>query len=331
MIQSIMKGERVTILQDPRAAASVSAAGERGTAIRATYAAVSDTKTLPTLWLPILAFDVRSAQVRYWTPKRNDWDGMKRIRQSWRELCILLRSVWVNLALFAGLIAAVSLLLKLTRCYGDTSWGEAFVRTLYLTRIEGVLEGCRYPNMAVVLVYAMPLLTVLILGEGVLRLIALYLSRHRRSDEWEELMVANLKGHMVICGAGELGRALLQKVLEDGSRRSIVVIDKNEGILQELGIHDENVHHIYGDMTSYQTLKLANVAQCATVIITSGDDAHNLETATKAYGLNPGAEIWVRLYRTALSNLMDTTSKPNIKFFSPYNKAAETLAERLEK
>lgn len=253
----------------------------------------------------------------------------KYVRTFLCDIRIILGSVWRNLVLFAGMLLTASAVLMSSGCYGDASWGEVMAKALYMARMEGAMDGCRYPDLAAVFVYIMPVLTVLILGEGVLRLTSLYLGRRLRSSEWEELMVSNMKGHMIICGAGELGRALIQQLMIKNNRPGIVVVDTREGILHELGIHDDDVHHIYGDMTSQQTLELANVQNCSTVILASGDDSHNLETATKVHKLNPKAEIWVRLYRTALSDMMDTTSKPNFHFFSPYEKAAAGLIEQI--
>ena len=247
------------------------------------------------------------------------------MKGSFRDIRIVLRSIWPNLALFGGLILAASALMFLTGCFQGKSFGELLVKALYMTRIEGAMDGCTSHPLSVALVFVMPVLSVLILGEGVLRVAGIYLSRKRDGGEWEKLMVKSLSGHVVLCGAGELGRALLNRLREKNPSQEIVVVDTHPGILGELGLQGANVHSIQGDMTVHGTLKDANVANCSTVIITSGNDAHNLETAFKVLEINPKVEVHIRLYRSGLSRMMNMATYPNIHFFSPYERAADAL------
>jgi len=39
----------------------------------------------------------------------------------------------------------------------------------------------------------------------------------------------------------------------------------------------------------------------------------------------PEADIWIRFYRGGLASLLDLGTKPNVYFFSPYERAAEAL------
>jgi voltage-gated potassium channel Kch len=236
----------------------------------------------------------------------------------------------LNLALFAGLILAAAVLMFLTGCFGGESFGKLLVKALYMTQIEGAMDGSTSHPLSAVLVFVMPVLSVLILGEGVLRVAAIYLSRKRDRGEWEKLMVKSISGHVVLCGAGELGRALLNRLLEKNPELEIVIIDTCPGILNELGLKNDNAHEICGDMTIRETLMDANVASCSTVIITSGDDAHNLETAFKVLDINPNTEIHIRLYRSGLSRMMNAATYPNIHFFSPYERAADALMEEID-
>ena len=245
-----------------------------------------------------------------------------------RELKIVLKSIWLNLVLFALLLVGAAGLMTACGCYPEMSFGERLVAAFYMTRIESVPEARHHPVRGV-LVFAMPVLAVVILGEGVLRVAAIYLGRKRHQEEWEELMANSLSGHTVLCGAGELGRALLHEMLRRDPGAAIVVVDTHPGILEELGIRAPNLHQVQGDMTSHHTLIAANVAKASTILMTSGDDARNLEAAFKAIRENPNAQIHIRLYRSGLLEMMDTTKHPNLHFFSPYTRAAEALADEL--
>jgi voltage-gated potassium channel Kch len=82
-------------------------------------------------------------------------------------------------------------------------------------------------------------------------------------------------------------------------------------------------------MTSLETLKAAHCEAARLVILASGNDAFNLEAGFKALQLNPDAHIWIRLYRSGLASVMDLRTKPNVHFFSPYERAAEAVLERV--
>jgi len=245
-----------------------------------------------------------------------------------RELWAVLRRVWWNLTLFAGLIVAAALLLQAYGCYPDAPFHEQLANALYLTRLES-LSGSRGHLLPSVLAFVMPVLAVVILGEGAVRVMAIYLGRGRHREEWERIMASTLSGHVVLCGAGELGRALLAELFRRDSKAEVVVIDTRPAILAELGMQASSLHHVHGDMTTGETLVAANVQKASVVLVASGDDARNLEAAFRVLRLNPQAELWVRLYRIGLSDMMDTATRPNVHFFSPYSRAAEALAEEL--
>jgi FlaA1/EpsC-like NDP-sugar epimerase len=254
--------------------------------------------------------------------------GLKRVL---REFLVVLRSVWGNAALFAALLIFTAILLRAAGCYREQNFGELLVTVFYISRFQSVTLPTNHHPLPAILVFVMPALTLLILGEGALRIVAVYLDRKRRGPAWEELMVHTLSGHTVVCGAGELGRALIFELLKRNPDGEIVVVDTHENILSELGLNVPNIHQIHGDMTSKQTLERANVAKAAIVVFASGDDAHNLEGATKALELNPDAEVHIRLYRIGLSMMMDKETRRNLHFFSPYQRAAEGVADHLGK
>jgi len=245
-----------------------------------------------------------------------------------RELNIVIGSIWLNVALFGLLILGAAGLMTAFGCYPDMTFGERLVNAFYMTRIESVPEA-NHHWVRGVLVFVMPVLAVVILGEGVLRVAAIFLGRKEHREEWEELMVKSLSGHTVLCGAGELGRALLHEMLERDPDAAIVVVDTHPGILEELGIRAPNLHQVQGDMTSRHTLTAANVEKASTILMTSGDDARNLEAAFKAVRVNPNAQVHIRLYRSGLLEMMDITKHPNLHFFSPYTRAAGALADEL--
>jgi len=251
---------------------------------------------------------------------------MRVVARGFRELWIVIRSLWLNFVLFGLLLVAATEAMALANCYPGSSFHERLVNALYMSRMESVppSPGSCIPS---VLIFIMPLLTLIILGEGVLRVAALYLGRKHHRREWDELMASSLSGHTVVCGAGELGRAVVAELVRQDPAAAIVIIDVHPGVLDEITVRGQDLHHIHGDMTSLDALVSASAATAATVVLTAGDDAHNLDTAFKVLQLNPEAQVWVRLKHGGLSGMLKDLTRPNVHIFSPYHRAAEALVD----
>lgn len=253
---------------------------------------------------------------------------MRRIRAVWRDLQVVARAVSGNLALFAGLIIGAALLMRLAGAYPRENLLELIIRAFHMAYLEAVVgpgDGW-VPDM---LTFVVPALSFLILGEGALRVIAVYLRRDEHREEWDRLVAKTFSNHTIICGVGELGRAMCRKLLAVNPDAPIVLVDTKRDVLSEIGVSAPNVCHLQADMASRATLEAANCREAALVILASGNDALNLEAGYKAHSLNPRAEIWIRLYRSELASLMDLATKPTIHFFSPYERAADALVEHL--
>lgn len=249
---------------------------------------------------------------------------MRRLASTWRDLRIVSRAVWVNLALFVGLLLGAAAMMRACGCYPEASFLELVVDSFHMAHLERVAE----PGDGVipaVLTFVVPLLTVVILGEGALRVAGVYLRGGERREEWDRMVAETFSKHTVICGVGELGRAVFRQLIGADSDVEVVLVDTRSAVLAELGEIGPNVCHIQGDMTSMATLEAAQCQEARLIILASGNDAFNLEAGFKAVELNPEAEIWIRLYRSGLASLMDLRTKPNVHFFSPYERAAEAL------
>jgi hypothetical protein len=253
---------------------------------------------------------------------------MRNIYTLWRDLKIVTKAVWLNLLLFAGLLAGAVILLRLSGAYPQANRLDLLVDAFHMAMLERVVQ----PGdglMPAVLTFLMPLLAVIILGEGVLRVLTVFIARSEHREEWDTMVAKTFSNHIVVCGVGELGKALVKRVYADHPETSIVLVDMRPGLITETGLSGENLLCIQSDMTSLETLAKANCHKARLVLLTSGNDAINLEAAYKIVQLNPHTETWVRLHQSGLSDLMDLSSKPNLHFFSPYQQAAEVIAGHL--
>jgi voltage-gated potassium channel len=250
---------------------------------------------------------------------------MQKISAVWRDLEVVVRAVWLNLLLFAGLLAGAVALLRSSGSYPQANWLDLLVNTFHMA----VLERVAQPGdglMPAVLTFLLPLLTIIIVGEGALRILAVFIARGEHREEWDTMVAKTYKNHIVVCGVGELGKSLVKRIHADHPEARIVLVDLRPGLIAEMGLSGENIICIQSDITSMKTLKMANCNKARSILLTSGNDAFNLEAVYKVLQLNPQAEIWVRLHHSGLADLMDLSRKPNLHFFSPYQQAAEAIA-----
>ena len=253
---------------------------------------------------------------------------MKKGQQFWRDLSIVFSLIWLNLVLFAGLLVGGAVLLKISGAYPQAGWPGLLLNAFHMAIPERVAEES-YGLMPILLSFVIPLGTAIILGEGALRVFSIYLQKSEHREEWDIMVAKTYTNHIVVCGVGELGKALVKRLHADHPKTKIVLVDQRSGLLSEAGISAENIICIQSDMTSIETLKTANCHKARLVLLASGNDALNLEAAYKIIQLNPQAQIWVRLHHNGLADLMDLSRKPNLHFFSPYQQAAEVIAGHL--
>jgi len=253
---------------------------------------------------------------------------MSKSRQFFKDFSIVVSMVWLNLALFAGLLVGGAVVLKASGAYPQAGFFGLLLDAFHMAITERVAQESD-GWVPVLLSFLLPLGTVVILGEGVLRVFSIFLRKREHREEWDIMVAKTFSNHIVVCGVGELGKALVKRIHADHPAARIILVDLRSGLLAEAGLSGDNIICIQADMTSIETLKTANCQKARLVLLASGNDAFNLEAAYKIIQLNPQTEIWVRLHHNGLADLMDLSRKPNLHFFSPYQQAAEAIAGHL--
>jgi voltage-gated potassium channel len=245
------------------------------------------------------------------------------LKKFWRDLSIIFSAIWINLILFAGLMILAAILLRLFGHNPQAGWPQLFLDAFHLAIIERVDTAGRL--VPILLAFILPMVTALILGEGVLRVFTIYSQRRVNRKEWDLMVVKSFRNHIVMCGVGEMGKQLLRQFAGDQSQAGIVLVDPRPGIVAEMGLSHSLVIHLQGDMADVEILKQANISSAKMVILTAGEDALNLEAAYKIQKINPDVPIWIRLHHSGLAELLDLSRKPQIHFFCPYQQAAEAI------
>jgi len=255
---------------------------------------------------------------------------MRRLQQFLRSLWVAFRSIGWNILLFLFLLAGTVLIFYLTSAFPEATWFDLLINAFHMVILERVTEGAVgvVPALATLL---LPLLSFLILGEGVLRVLSIFIQRGEHRKEWDEIMAKSFRNHIVVCGVGELGKAVVKQLITAHPQEKIILLELKPDILAELSLSGDQYIHLQGDMTDLEMLKKANCARARMVIVASGNDSHNLETAVKVNSICTQVNIWVRLHHAGLADLLEIAKKPNIHFFSPYQQAAQSLVEELTK
>lgn len=104
--------------------------------------------------------------------------------------------------------------------------------------------------------------------------------------------IAKLKNHIVVCGAGRVGREVVNELK---GKREFVIIEKDPVQLAEFA--EEGILHIAGDATEDRMLLAAGVKDATGVITTLAEDAENLMIIITCKDFNPEARVVARANR----------------------------------
>lgn len=97
-----------------------------------------------------------------------------------------------------------------------------------------------------------------------------------------ERRIDKLTGHIIVCGAGRVGNAVMERLQQE--REPFIVIDQDAAILQ--GLIDKGILAIQGDATLDSILLKAGVERARGIITTIAHDAENVYVTLTARNLN---------------------------------------------
>ena len=163
-----------------------------------------------------------------------------------------------------------------------------------------------------------PLIGLMVLGEGVVRLALLLFSKHHGRKEWMRVMASTYRDHAVVCGIGKLGTRVIEQLV--ASNVPVVAVERDEAARFQQHVRGLGVPVIVGDMKEDQTLVLAGVPHARVVIIATNDDIANLEVALDSRRLNPGVRIVMRLFEQSIAQKISGAFMVDVAF------SASTLA-----
>ncbi|MDW3219077.1 MAG: potassium channel protein [Acidimicrobiales bacterium] len=93
--------------------------------------------------------------------------------------------------------------------------------------------------------------------------------------------IDQLEGHVIVCGYGQVGRAIVDEMRRAG--RDVVVVDRAD---LEVDDFPEGVHAVLGEATEDAVLAAAGLARAETLVVGLDSDADNLFVALSARSQN---------------------------------------------
>jgi voltage-gated potassium channel len=106
----------------------------------------------------------------------------------------------------------------------------------------------------------------------------------------DSTMLKRLTDHIVVCGYGRMGRAVVDVLRE--RKVAFVVVETDPERCRDL--EDQRIHVVQGDATKQNVLEAARVPNARTLIACLADDAHNVFSILLTRQLQPKIQIIAR-------------------------------------
>jgi voltage-gated potassium channel len=103
--------------------------------------------------------------------------------------------------------------------------------------------------------------------------------------------IAQLRDHIVVCGAGRVGWQVIQRLHREGA--PFIVIDQDEELVKKL--LEEGYLAVHGDATLDEILLKVQIAHARGLITALPEDALNVFVTLTAKGLNPNIQVVARM------------------------------------
>jgi voltage-gated potassium channel len=160
-------------------------------------------------------------------------------------------------------------------------------------------EGVDLPTSLLLMVfwYAMPLVGLYILAQGVSESARLFFNRNARIDEWHEAVARTYQRHIILVGLGQVGERVIEELYTVGLGYNLIIVNSEITPEQRAWLHDMDVLGIVGDARTNETLKRANIEAAATLLVCTSDDRINFDIVMSARDLNGNLRIVSRVWQ----------------------------------
>ncbi|CAG0942449.1 partial Voltage-gated potassium channel Kch, partial [Anaerolineae bacterium] len=220
----------------------------------------------------------------------------RQFRAAWRDTFLLLRDFRAPLFLFALVIIGGGLLyFDLAHRAGEPI--RAPVEAVYLALTLVFLQGGgSFPQTwyLQIFYFAMPIVGISILAQGLADFGVLLFNRRARGREWEMAVASTFNNHIILVGLGHLGFRVVTQLRD--LNQDVVVIEQTprEDLVDQLRLLDVPI--LQGDGTREALLDAAGVCHAHTLVLCTQNDNLNLHMAVKARSMNPNIRVITRIF-----------------------------------
>ncbi|MFZ6031280.1 MAG: potassium channel family protein [Chloroflexota bacterium] len=214
---------------------------------------------------------------------------------SLRDTILLLREFGWPLFFFAfTIIGGGTLYYYLAEAAGEglNDIPEAIYQALLMT----FLQAGDFPRTAYleIFYFAMPLIGLVLLAQGMADFGVVFFNRRMRSKEWEMAVASTFNNHIVLIGLGHLGFRVASHL--HGMKQDVVAIELNPSADLVAAVKRMGIPVIDDDGTRVSTLQAARVSKARAILLCTQNDSMNLQIGLKARKLNPKIQVVLRIF-----------------------------------
>jgi Trk K+ transport system NAD-binding subunit len=220
----------------------------------------------------------------------------RKLRATWRDTFLLLRDFRLPLFFFALLIGGGGLAyFQLAAQAGEPLASPVesvyFVLTLVFMQASRDFPRAWYLQ---IFYFAMPLLGIGIVAQGLAEFGVAFFNRRARGKEWEMAVASTFNQHNILVGLGHLGSRVVKQLRELNQDVVIIEAAPREDLADAARALDAPV--LQGDATRESMLEQAGVRRARVIILCTQNDNLNLHIAVKARTLNPNIRVVTRIF-----------------------------------
>jgi Trk K+ transport system NAD-binding subunit len=262
------------------------------------------------------------------------WERLRRTRHIsfWRwlkaflyDVLTLLREARIPLLGFLIVMASGTLYLRYVYASGQefTTLRAALYETMTMLALE---QDAHFPAdlLGQFLFFAIPILGLAFVFQGVLDFGRLLLDKSSRLEDWQVSLASTYQEHIIVSGLGRVSYRLVLQLLESGN--DVVVIEADWGsefVRDTLAL---NVPIIHGDARSARALRQAGIFRARGMVSAISNDLANIEVALSARRIRKDLHVVLRIFNEHLDYNLERSKFGRNTAFSSSALAAPTLA-----
>ncbi len=217
-------------------------------------------------------------------------------RATWRDTWLLLNDFRVPLFLFALLIGGGgSVYFTLAAHAGEPVRTpiEAIYLALTMVFMQG---GGSFPETwyLQIFYFAMPLIGLGILAQGLTEFGVMLFNRKARSKEWDMAVASTFSNHIILVGLGHLGFRVVQQLRQMNQDVVVIELVPRDDLMTDLRALDVPI--LEGDATREALLTAAGIQRARVLLLCTQNDNLNMQIAVKARSLNPALRVVLRIF-----------------------------------